>query len=450
MEIPWDKIHPQALGHFQNLIRLNTVNPPGNEQIAVDYLAALLKKEGIDYQILEAAPGRSNLVARLASGTSEGPLLLSSHLDVVPVEPEKWRYPPFEARIEDGFVWGRGAIDMKHMAIYSLMALILIKRLGLKGDSPKLKRDLIWAAVADEEAGCDHGSRFLVEQYPETIRAEYALNELGGFTLHAGRKRFYPIQVAEKGFVWLKIKAHGEAGHGSLPHGENAIVKLAQAIDRLHKKFLPRHSHPVAESFILSLASGYGFPISLLLKGTLRPWGDLILKLLPDRDAARFFIATLHNTACPTMLEGGSKINVIPSEAAVLVDGRILPGQISETFVREVQNVIGREYEVEIIKQAIPQETPMDTPLFRTLKQVLEERDPGAEAIPYLIAGYTDAGWYQKLGIKTYGFAPIQLPPNLVFSKLYHNHNERIPIAGFQWGLETFFEAIRRFCLRLP
>ncbi len=442
MTTPWESIHPEALTHLQNLIRLNTVNPPGNEQIAVDYLAALLKKEGIDYQIVTAAPGRSNLVARISSGTSEGPLLLSSHLDVVPVEEKKWKYPPFEARIEEGYVWGRGAIDMKQMAVYSLMTFLLIKRLGLK-----LKRDLIWAAVADEEVGCDLGSKFLVEQHPDLIRAEYALNEVGGFTVHSGQKRFYPIQVAEKGFVWLKITAHGEAGHASMPHGESAIVKLAQMIDKLHKKFLPRHLHPVAEGFILALASGHGFPVSPILKGIVNPYGDLILKILPDREAAKFFIATLHNTACPTIVSGGHKINVIPSEATVLVDGRILPGQIPETFVREVQNLIGDGYTVEVIKQAPPQETPVDTPLFQLLKEVLEERDPGSVAIPYLITGFTDASFYQRLGIKTYGFSPIKLPPDLVFSKLYHNHNERIPVEGFQWGLETFFAAVRRFCL---
>ncbi len=441
MNIDWKTIHREALQHFQALIRFQTVNPPGQESLVTDYLGEVLLKEGIEFQCLAAQEGRGNLIARLPSGKSEGPLLLSSHVDVVPVELDKWQYPPFEARIEEGYLWGRGAIDMKHMVTFNLMTLLLFKRLGLP-----LKRDLIWAAVADEEAGCEHGSRFLVDRHPELIRAEYALNELGGFTVYSGNKRFYPIQIGEKGFVWLKVKATGEAGHGSIPFGDNALVKIARAIERLHKKMLPRHDHPLVESFILSLASGRAFPISLLVKGITQSYGDLILKILPDRDAARLFIALTHNTANPTMLEGGTKINVVPSEAAVLVDGRILPGQNEASFLREIRSILGPGYVLEVMKSHPATECSADTPLFHTLKEVLEERDPGSEAIPYLVAGFTDASAYSQLGIKTYGFSPIQLPRDIVFSKLYHNHNERIPVAGFQWGMETFFEAVRRFC----
>ncbi len=441
MDILWSSIHDEALLHFRNLLRLNTSNPPGNEIIAVNYLSQILKKEEIPFEVIESGPGRANLIARFSSGGPEGALLLSSHLDVVPAEEGKWKYPPFEAKIEEGYLWGRGTIDMKHMAVYSLMTLLLMKRYGIK-----IKRDIIWAAVADEEAGCEFGSRYLVENHPDLLWSEYALNELGGFTIHSGTKRFYPIQVAEKGFVWLKIKATGEAGHGSLPHGKSAIVKVAHAVDRLHRHYLPRHGHRIAESFILSLASGRGFPASLFLRAVTKPYGDFFLKFLPDRDAARFFVATLHNTACPTGLEAGQKINVIPSEAALLVDGRILPGKSPESFLKELRQLLGKDFYIEILHQAQGTETSVDTPLFQTLQEVLEERDPGSEAIPYLIAGFTDATNYQKLGIKTYGFSPIKLPPNLVFSKLYHNHNERIPLEGFQWGLETFFEAVKRFC----
>ncbi|MBI1909138.1 MAG: M20/M25/M40 family metallo-hydrolase [Deltaproteobacteria bacterium] len=436
------KIRQEALGYFQQLIRLKTINPPGNEVIATDFISSILKKEGIEHQTVAPEPGRTSLVARLpAPKGSEGPLLLSSHLDVVPVEEDKWQVPPFEGKIADGYLWGRGTIDMKHMAVYSLMTLLLVKRLGLK-----LNRDLIWAAVADEEAGCDKGSRYLVEEHPDLIRAEYALNEVGGFTIYSGKKRFYPIQVAERGLVWFKIKAHGEAGHGSVPYGDSAVVKLAQAIQRLHEQFLPRHSHPVAEGFIRTLAGGLALPASLVLKMIARPYGDWLLKILPDRNTARFFVATLHNTAAPTMLEGGQKVNVIPSEVAVVVDGRILPEQSPESFLTEVKNRIGPGYTLEILKTTDANETPISTPLFQTLKSVLEERDPGSMAVPYLMTGFTDATYYQKLGIKTYGFAPIRLPEGLVFTKLFHNHNERIPVEGFYWGLETFFEAVRRFC----
>ncbi len=442
--LPWTAIHQEALSYFLQLLRIPTVNPPGNEALAVHYLKEIIMREGFqDVHEIQSAPGRSNLVVKLAANqpSSEGALLLSSHLDVVPVEESKWQHPPFSGTIADGFIWGRGTIDMKHMAIYSLMTLILIKRLGL----PR-KRDIIWAAVADEEAGCDFGSRYLVENHPELIRAEYALNELGGFTVHSGNKRFYPIQVAEKGMVWLKIKSQGEAGHGSLPHGDSAIVKLAKAVQKLHENYLPRHPHPVAESFILSLASGRGFPASFILKAITKNYGDFLLKLLPDAEARKFFGAILHNTACPTGLEAGQKVNVIPSEAILTVDGRILPGQTTESFIRELKALLGPGFEFEVFKEALATETPYDTPLFSILKETLEEKDPGSEAIPYMIAGFTDASSYQKLGIKTYGFSPVKLPPDIIFSKLYHNHDERIPVSGFEWGLETFFEAVRKFC----
>lgn len=444
-----DILLKESLQHFQNLLRLKTINPPGDEIIAIQYISEILKKEGIDFQVIESAPGRANLVARLKSQNPEAPpLLLSSHVDVVPVDEKKWKYPPFEAQIQEGCVWGRGAIDMKHMAVYCLMTLVNANR--AKRKNFPLKRDLIWAAVADEEAGGDYGSKFLAEYHPDLIRAEYALNESGAFTIHSGRKRFYPIQIGEKGFVWFKIKTFSEGGHGSMPHGphgSNSIVNLAEVIQKLHKKYLPRHEHPVAESFILSLASGLAFPASLFLKGITKPsYGDLFLKLLPDREAAKFFIAILHNTACPTMLEAGQKINVIPSEAAVLVDGRVLPGSSREEFLKEVKALIGPDYEIEIMKESAGVETSSDTPVFRTLKKVIEEKDPGSEAIPYIIAGFTDATHYHKLGIKTYGFSPVKLPKDIVFSKLYHNHNERIPLDGFYWGLETFIEAVNRIC----
>jgi acetylornithine deacetylase/succinyl-diaminopimelate desuccinylase-like protein len=380
MDISWEPIHKEAISHLQSLIRLNTVNPPGNERIAIDYIADILKKEGIEFETFEKEEGRTNLIARLPGTSSDGALLLSSHVDVVPVEEDKWKYPPFEARIEDGYVWGRGAVDMKHMVVFNLMTFLLIKRLGIK-----LNRDLIWAALADEEAGCGKGSKFLVEEHPDRLHAEYALNEMGGFSLYSGKKCFYPIQVAEKGFVWIKIKARGEPGHGSLPHGDNAIATLARAIERLHKKFLPRHKHPVSEKFILSLAGGLGFPASLVLKGVTKSFGDRLLRILPNREVARFLISTLHNTACPTVLESGQKINVIPSEATLLVDGRILPGQKPESFVREVKELIGPEYDIEVLSSHEATECTADTPLFHIIKEVVEDKDPGSEAIPYLV-----------------------------------------------------------------
>ena len=218
-EIDWNSVKQEAVTHLQNLLRINTTNPPGNEIEAVKYLSGVLTKEAIPHQIFEPAPGRASLVARLKGNGSKRPLLLTSHLDVVPAEGKKWERAPFSGDLKDGFIWGRGALDMKQMTVMELMMLLTVKREGLP-----LSRDLIFAAVADEEAGCKWGSKWLVANKPELIDAEYALNEVGGFSLHIDRHVFYPIGVAEKGFCWFKVTAQGEPGHGSLPHDDQAAV----------------------------------------------------------------------------------------------------------------------------------------------------------------------------------------------------------------------------------
>ncbi|MCA9523109.1 MAG: M20/M25/M40 family metallo-hydrolase, partial [Myxococcales bacterium] len=295
----WKPIIDEALRHLKALLRFDTTNPPGNEILCAQYLRDVLEAEGIEAQLLEAAPGRANLIARLAgSGRAGGPLLLTSHTDVVPAEPGHWRYPPFEATEADGFVWGRGAVDMKQMTAYNLAALLMLKRSGAT-----LTRDVIFAAVADEEAGCRFGSTWLVDQHPELVRAEFGLNEVGGFQLHLGRRYLYPVQVAEKGFLWLRMTVHGEPGHGSMPHDRNAVVKLAAILERVHRRQLPVHIHPVAAAFVREAAETLGFPAKPLLYALLQPMAThALLKILPDRDKAKAFNAMLRNTVTPTGL----------------------------------------------------------------------------------------------------------------------------------------------------
>lgn len=437
----WSQVQKEALGWFQKLLRTDTTNPPGNELALAELMADILRSEGIEAKIYEPAKGRANLVARLSSSGSEGPLLLAGHMDVVPADPEHWTHPPFAGKVSGGYIWGRGAIDMKNSLVYNLTALSLLKRLDLK-----LKRDVILLAVSDEERGCQYGSKWMVENHPEAIRAEYALNELGGFTLHAGGKRFYPIQVAEKGVCWFKIIREGQPGHGSLPHGENALVELCRALVKLHRRLLPLHVTEEARLFLRKMGSALPPAQKSALTLLLDPKFHSLAKLLPNKDQARFFIATLHNTACPTGLNAGKAPNVIPGRAEAVIDGRFLPGQTVDDLLREVRRVIGPGFQYEVLRHAPPTRTPYPTPLYELISDCLLAHDPGSSPTPYLITGFTDAKYYAELGIKTYGFSPVKFPPGVVFSSLYHGHDERIPVEGFYWGLRVFYDVVSRFC----
>ena len=248
----------EAVKHLQALIRIDTTNPPGNETPAAEYMGALLDAAGLPPTLIGETPERKNCIARLKGSGEKPPLLLCAHLDVVPAEAESWKHPPFGGEIHDGYIWGRGAIDMKHMAVMS--ALVVAR---LKQDGIKLVRDVIFAGVADEEAGCDRGSRFLVENHPDRVRAEYAIGEVGGATVHLGDGRaIYPVQIAEKGIVWMKLKARGSPGHGSMPRDDNAVVRLSEAVAKLGRTRLPHHLTPVAAGYLDALAETQGFPRS--------------------------------------------------------------------------------------------------------------------------------------------------------------------------------------------
>jgi acetylornithine deacetylase/succinyl-diaminopimelate desuccinylase-like protein len=442
--IDWARVESEAIEHFKALLRLDTTNPPGDERKAADYLASVLAKEGIEHRIFESKPGRASLVARVRGNGKRAPLLLNGHLDVVPADPERWTHPPFGAVEADGCIWGRGAIDMKNMVAMSLTTLLVAKRTGLV-----LDRDLIFAAVADEEAGSHEGALYLVENHPEEVRAEYVLNEVGGHTLYMGSARFYPIQVAEKGICWFEMTVEGEPGHGSMPRPDNAVVRLARALERLGTTRLPQHNTEVVEGFLRTLAQGAGFPrnkvLPLLLAPTLAgALLDLLGKQSPDQ--AIGLNAMLRNTASPTMLSAGKKVNVIPSSASAKVDGRVMPGQTIEGFLAEVQGVVGPDVKLSVFDRHDGTTFSSDTPLYDTIVRVLGRRDPEGTAVPYMIPGFTDSFAYARLGAICYGFSPVRLGPELNFTRMYHGHDERIPVDGFRWGLRTLWEVVSEFC----
>ncbi len=380
-ELNWEALTSETVHNLQRLIRAETVNPPGNEEPAVKIIQEILECEGFtssDYTIGESAPGRTNLVVRLRGDGSKRPLLMSGHTDVVPVEREHWTHDPFGGEIIDGCVWGRGALDMKGFLVMYLQTLLLARRMKLP-----LKRDLILAAVADEEAGFSHGSKFLVDQHRPLIDAEYGFTEGGAMTLYLGKTRLYPIQAAEKGMCWMKMTARGQPGHGSIPTADNAVHHLAEAIEKIRRAgHLPVHLTPTFIQMMKMAAKQLKFPLNLL-PGLMRnpAAASFILDRLPAKNRG-LLAGMLTNTVTPTMLKAGFKTNVIPSMAEAVLDCRKLPGQSAEDVKREILAVTGNQVELETIYVSQGTEFPVDSPFYRTLETAARRMDPGGLFVP--------------------------------------------------------------------
>jgi len=430
-----------TVAHLQRLIRFETVNPPGNEAPAIAYVADVLRREGLEPAVLESAPGRANLVCRITGNGHQGPLLLASHVDVVEVERASWRRDPFGGEMADGCVWGRGAVDMKGKLAMDLAAMTLLARSRRRPD-----RDVVLAVVADEEAGCRFGSRWLAENHPEMIRASVCLNEVGGFSLSLLGVRYYPIQVAEKGVCWLRLTFRGVPGHGSVPKPDSAPVKLARAIARLGETRLPVHVTPEATRFIESLAEHQPLPVGLALRGLTMPYltSPVLDYGIRDAQQRQGMEAILRNTVSPTVVRAGNKTNVIPGVATVELDGRTLPGQTLEDLVREVRAVVGDEFEVEILENLDPVVTSCDTPEYETLCATIRAHDPEGIPVPWLIPGFTDDKFYAALGARCYGFMPLKLPEGMNFQSMFHGHDERVPVEGYRWGIRAYVDGVGR------
>ena len=437
-------LHLDAQEMCQTLLRIDTTNPPGNERPAAEYLAGKLREVGYDVTMLESAPTRANVVVRYRGTGKAAPLLLSAHLDVVEADASKWQQPPFSGVIADGCLWGRGAIDMKNMAA---MSVAIMRKLAV--DKPVLARDVIFAAVADEEAGCDHGSRFLVEKYPHLVKAEYAIGESGGFSLHLAGTTYYPVQVAEKGLCWVRARFTGEPGHGSMPRRDSAVVKMSEALATLGKTPLPVHATRYVQEFLAAVAARQPKAAQPLLRLLTRPQLlSRVLRLVPDLGTSRSLGALLSNTASPTVVRAGNKTNVIPGVAEVEIDGRTLPGQTDEDFLRELRHVLGPEVELEIMRSAPPTVTePVASPLYDVIAKQVIAREPDSVVVPYMIPGFTDAKYFTQLGCKWYGFSPVKIEKEsgIKFADMFHGHNERVPVAGLHWGTEVLSAVVHEF-----
>jgi acetylornithine deacetylase/succinyl-diaminopimelate desuccinylase-like protein len=423
---------------LQELIRFDTTNPPGNETACIEFVRAQLEDAGCETQIYAKDPGRPNLVARIAGGGGR-PLLLQGHVDVVTTANQDWTHPPFEGRLENGQIWGRGALDMK-----AGVAMLVDAFLRAKRENVALPGDLVLVVLADEEAGGDLGARFLVEEYPELFAGmRYAIGEFGGFAMHLGGKRFYPIQVAEKQICWLKGTVRGPGGHGAMVHRGGTVARLGKLLRDLDRKRLPVHVTPVVREFVEQIAAELPRKEATVLRSLLKPrFTDAALRLLGERGLT--IEPMLRNTVNATIIRCGSKINVVPSAIELELDGRALPGFTPQQLIAEVQALVGEDVEIELVRHD-PGPSEPDLGLFATLAGVLRELDPDGIPVPLLQIGVTDGRFFSRAGIQTYGFLPMRLPDDFKFDKLIHAADERIPVDALEFGAEAVWRAIQRF-----
>jgi acetylornithine deacetylase/succinyl-diaminopimelate desuccinylase-like protein len=406
-----------------DLIRFDTTNRGGGDGVerpAAEYVAARLAEAGIEPVLLESAPGRANVVARVAGREPGAPaLLVHGHLDVVPADPSSWTVPPFAGEIRDGVLWGRGAVDMKNA---DAVLLAVVSQWARDGVRPR--RDVVLAFTADEEDTAEFGAQWLVERHAGLFEGcTEAVGESGAFTFHAGPgQRLYPIASAERGTAWLRLTARGRAGHGAKPNPENAVTRLSAAMARIGAYRWPVRLIPTVRAAVEAIAVAAGRPAPP--EGV--EAGELLDYLGPG---AALVAGTIRNSANPTMLAAGYKVNVIPDLATGYVDGRVLPG-FSEEFRRTLDELTGPEVSWEYAHREIPLEAPLGTPLMASMTEALMAEDPGGTIVPYCMSGGTDAKHFARLGMTCYGFTPLVLPEGYDYYAMFHGTDERIPLSA--------------------
>jgi acetylornithine deacetylase/succinyl-diaminopimelate desuccinylase-like protein len=443
------EIEREVTDFLSGLIHINTTNPPGNETPAAKYTAEVLEKDGFKCEQFESAPGRGNVVTRL-KGTGEKPsLLLLSHLDVVAANPKEWSVDPFGGVVKDGFVWGRGALDMKGMTAIEVMTMKLLKRNGVK-----LKGDVVLAATADEEKGGEAGAGWLVRNHVEKVRADYVLNEGGGMAFQADGKNIYTVQTAEKGILWFKIKSKGRPGHGSVPGAaDNAIMRMNKVVEKLGNHCSEIVLVPTFKQYLTEVAKEDKFlreDVMSLLKNPQK--ADQILDSLSRKDKymTEEFHARLRMTVTPTMIQGGVKENIVPSECEAVFDCRVLPGQSPAQALDEIKGLLKDvgldKLGFEIIQANEPSESPLETPLYELIAGTLREFDPNCAVAPVLLTGGTDSRFFRSLGSVCYGFHPVR--PDLPYSEMQrtiHGIDERISIENLVFGTSVLYNLVERF-----
>ena len=425
---------------LRDLIRFDTTNPPGNEGACIAYVRQLLTEAGVESQIVAKDSARPNLIARVPGTAEAPPLLLYGHVDVVQTAGQQWTHPPFGAELVDGVVWGRGALDMKGGVAMLVDAFLRAARGELKP-----RGDLILAILSDEENGGDFGAKFLVEEHAGLFEGvRHALGEFGGATVHLGGKRFYPIQVAEKQICWLRGVVRGPGGHGALGVRGSAMAKLGKILQTLDKRGLPVHVTPVARAWLEGMAAELPRPQSLLLRSLLDPRLAEATLRVARVEQLRIIERALRNTVSVTGVHAGNKINVIPAEVELELDGRTLPGFGPDDLIREVHDLVGPDLELELVRHDATPAEP-DLSWLEGLGAILRELDPAAIPVPMLQVGVTDGRFFARLGIQTYGFLPLDLPQDFEFTKLIHAADERVPADALRFGAEAVGRAVERY-----
>jgi acetylornithine deacetylase/succinyl-diaminopimelate desuccinylase-like protein len=468
---PSDALSPEVLARagdevvetLRDLIRIPSVNPPpepGNGELrAARYVASVLTDAGLHPEVIEPFPGRGSVHARLrGDGTGGEPFLLLSHLDVVPAPPGEWTHDPFDGDVADGYVYGRGAVDMKDLIAQQLGVVHLLAaearaagRDPASDPIPGLTRDVLFTSTADEEAGGYQGAGWIVEHHPEWLQAEGAINECGGIAVTVGEKRVYPIQVAEKGFAVYRIRVRGTWGHGSMPRENNAAVLAARVITRLATPGEVRIT-PVMRHFVETTAEALGGEVATSLLGLLGNDPEASERWLAACDAmyARALRALVRDTISPDVVHAGIKYNVIPGEASLEIDCRVLPGMTEDDARDVVEERIGPELmaacEIEQVIFGAPAESPHHHPLFGLLADTIRDHDPGAIPVPFMVPFATDAKHTTRLGVPTYGFSPLKLAREERFLERFHGVDERVAVDALRWGLPVLYDVVRRYC----
>ena len=422
-----------------DLIRFDTTNPPGNERACIEHVRRLLEEAGVESRIVAKDDARPNLIARVHGAGEAPPLLLYGHVDVVTTSGQQWTHPPFGGELVDGWMWGRGALDMK-----GGVAMIVDAFLRAARGEIRPRGDVILAILSDEENGGDFGARFLAQEHADLFEGvRHALGEFGGASQTIGGRRFYPIQVAEKQICWLRGLVHGPGGHAALGVRGSAMGKTGRILARLDSGRLPVHVTPVARAWIEGMAEGLPSPQSLVMRSLLDPrLAELTLRApIPQ---LRILDRALRNTVTATIVHGGSKINVVPSEIELELDGRTLPGFGPDELIAEVQTLVGHDLELEVVRHD-PYPAHSDLSQMEALSAILRELDPEAIPVPMLQVGVTDGRFLAAIGIQTYGFLPLKLPDDFEFTKLIHAPDERVPAEAIRFGAQAVGMAIERY-----